>query len=338
MTSDATPVNPAPMITRTIAGALQGSSSSRWRWGSGSRGGRRSSRRRPPRESTWECTSSRSTESASRTAWQLWIFTFGFDGPMTASSHSNTFDLVNGRIESKQSAYEANIEGVHYASCRVVATLHKLWDVSRYPLDSHIFTIEIEDNNLEADKLVYLADVENSGLSTHAEVAGWTLKPGKAVVMTNTDHTNYGDVSLPSGHKSSWSRFVFSIEVTRPGIGIFVKLFAGLFIATAIALQALRIPAEHVDARLGLSVGAMFAAVASEYLVAAGLPESNGVTLAEKLHILSFAFIFIALAESILVYKLAAQGREPAAARVDRLCFQMFALGYVALAVFIAAY
>jgi hypothetical protein len=60
--------------------------------------------------------------------------------------------------------------------------------------------------------------------------------------------------------------------------------------------------------------------------------------MAEQLHILSFAFIFIALAESILVYKFATQGRETVAARVDWLCFRAFALGYVALAVFIAAF
>jgi hypothetical protein len=81
----------------------------------------------------------------------------------------------------------------------------------------------------------------------------------------------------------------------------------------------------------------MFAAVASEYLLAAGLPESNGVTMAEELHILSFAFIFIALAQSILVYKFATQGKETVAVRVDRICFRAFALGYVALAVFIVA-
>jgi hypothetical protein len=247
-----------------------------------------------------------------------------------------SFDLVNGRIESKQNVYEARTEGAHYASCQVIATLHKLWDVSRYPFDSHKLTIEIEDNNLEADKLVYLPDVENSGLSTHAEVAGWSLKPGRASVITNTDHTNYGDLSLPSGHESSWSRFVFSIEVNRPGVGMFVKLLAGLFIATAIALQALQLPAQCIDARLGLSVGAMFAAVASEYLVAAGLPESNGVTMADMLHVLSFAFIFVALTESILVYKFATDGRETTATQVDRLCYRAFALSYVALAVLVA--
>ena len=49
--------------------------------------------------------------------------------------------------------------------------------------------------------------------------------------------------------------------------------------------------------------------------------------MAEALHILSFAFIFIALVESILAYKLATQGREASAARVDRLCFRVLRAG-----------
>ena len=68
-----------------------------------------------------------------------------------------------------------------------------------------------------------------------------------------------------------------------------------------------------------------------------GPDESIGVTMAEALHVLSFAFIFLALVESVLAYKLATQGKEAAAARVDRLCFRAFAVGYVAIAVFIAA-
>jgi len=243
----------------------------------------------------------------------------------------DTFDLVNGSIESKLNVYQATTQGVHYASCRLRATLHKLWDVSRYPLDSHIVSIEIEDNDLEADKLVFLADTDNSGLSSNAELAGWSLKAGDAAVVTNTDRTNYGDISLPTGHESSWSRFTYSVEVARPGPGIFIKLFTGLFIATAIALQALRIPAALIDARLGLSVGAIFASVASEYLVAAGLPESNGLTLADKLHILSFGFIFLSLAESIVVYKFVVNGKGASAARIDRLCFPFLATTYVVL-------
>jgi len=53
--------------------------------------------------------------------------------------------------------------------------------------------------------------------------------------------------------------------------------------------------------------------------------------------ILSFAFIFIACP---IHFRLQAclQGREAPAGRADRACFRAFALGYVFLAAFIAAY
>ncbi len=244
----------------------------------------------------------------------------------------DTFELINGTIDSKQNVYRAEVAGYHYASCRVLATLHKVWDTARYPLDAHTFTIEIEDNDHEADKLIYVPDADNSGLSAEAGVAGWLLQHGRAEVVTHTDRTNYGDISLPTGHESIWSRFIFSARVTRPGFGIFLKLFTGLFVATAIAIHGLLIPPNQIDARLGLAVGAVFAAVASEYLVASGLPESNELTLADQLHILSFLLIFITLAETVHVFKLALGGNEARAVRLDRVCFWTFLTVYIALA------
>jgi len=154
----------------------------------------------------------------------------------------DSFELINGTIDSKQNVYEADVQGYHYATCRVLATLHKVWNVARYPIDAHTVTIEIEDAEREAHKLVYVPDLENSGLSPTAGASGWVLKGGKAAVVTNTDHTNYGDISLPTGHASNWSRFVFSARIARPAFGIFIKLFTGLFVAAAIALHAIRIP------------------------------------------------------------------------------------------------
>jgi len=153
--------------------------------------------------------------------------------------------------------------------------------------------------------------------------------------VTHTDRTNYGDISLPTGHESSWSRFIFSARIARPGFGIFIKLFTGLFVATAIALHGIKIPPVQLDARLGLSVGAIFAAVASEYLVASGLPESNELTLADRLHILSFLLIFVTLAESVFVYKLALRQKEDLAVRIDGLCFWGFLFAYCAVATMI---
>lgn len=240
----------------------------------------------------------------------------------------DSFELINGTVESKQNLFSTEGNGYHYAACRVIATIHKVWDVARYPLDAHIVTIELEDSEREADKLIYLPDVENSGLSPDAGAAGWVLRNGNAEVVTHTDRTNYGDLSLPTNHESAWSRFVFYAQLSRPGFGIFIKLFTGLFVATAIALHGILIPPNQLDARLALTVGAMFAAVASEYLVASGLPESNGMTLADKLHVLSFFLIFISLVESVKVYKMVLRGEEARAVRTDRVCFWAFLIGY----------
>jgi len=48
-----------------------------------------------------------------------------------------------------------------------------------------------------------------------------------AGVVPHEYNTNYGDVSLPTGHSSVYSRFVYSVGITRPGYGMFLKLFTG---------------------------------------------------------------------------------------------------------------
>ncbi|HEX3870730.1 MAG TPA: hypothetical protein VHV77_09855 [Pirellulales bacterium] len=232
-----------------------------------------------------------------------------------------TFDIVNGKIDTKEDVVEQTMGDVHYACCRVMATIHKLWDVSDFPLDEHMVDIQIEDGEFEDFKQQYIADDENCGLNPEAEIAGWALTPEDATVVSHAYNTNYGDVSLPTGHASNYSRFIYSIKIARPGYGMFIKLFAGLFIAAAISFHALLIQPSELDARFGLAVGAMFAAVASEYIVVSSLPESNYLTLADKLHITTFAFVFISLAVSVLSAKVSNHGHERLCWWIDRAAF-----------------
>ena len=176
--------------------------------------------------------------------------------------------------------------------------------------DNHEITIEIEDADLEEEKLKYLPDSENCNISPDARVPGWDFSAGEAAVTNHGSNTNYGDIDLPSGHESNWSRYIYTVHMTRTGYGYFGKLFTGLFIAVGISLVGLLTSPEQMDSKFALSVGAMFAAVASEYLVTASLPDSNVLTMADKLHILSFLFIFLTLAQATLAHKVFASGRE----------------------------
>jgi hypothetical protein len=146
-----------------------------------------------------------------------------------------------------------------------------------------------------------------------------------ATVEEHQYHTNYGDTSLPTGSTSIYSRFVYSIPLVRPNWGYFLKLFFGLFVATAIAFLALFIRPIDLDPRFGLGVGGIFAAVASEYVVTSSLSDTSVLTLADVLHILAFVFIFLTLAESTLSLKLY-NGDEAGRRRSKRLDRGSFAL------------
>ncbi|MGE0608374.1 MAG: hypothetical protein AB7O62_14860, partial [Pirellulales bacterium] len=209
-----------------------------------------------------------------------------------------SFEVVNGRIDSKDKAYETMLGDENYAVCRVVTTITEFWDVSRFPLNNHELLIQIEDGENEAFKLRFVADTENCGFNPQVQTPGWELGQAAASVSEQQYKTNYGDTSLPTGNASTYSRFVYGIPLERRGYGYFLKLFFGLFVATAISFLAFFIRPTEVDPRFGLGVGAIFAAVASEYVVTASLPDTNIMTMADQLHLLAFVFIFLSICES----------------------------------------
>jgi hypothetical protein len=218
------------------------------------------------------------------------------------------------------------------------------WNITRFPLDNHTIRIAIEDSDLEDFKLAYVADADNCAVSPELQVPGWKVGTPTATVEQHRYHTNYGDTSLPTGDASSYSRFVYSIPLARPNWGYFVKLFFGLFVATAIAFLALFIRPVDLDPRFGLGVGAIFASVGSEYIVTSSLPDTSVLTLADMLHILAFVFIFLTLAESTLSLRLYngasyhhaerdgyGQAARQRSRRLDRWSFFVLLMAYVVL-------
>jgi hypothetical protein len=129
--------------------------------------------------------------------------------------------------------------------------------------------------------------------------------------------------------------------LARPNWGYFVKLFFGLFVATAIAFLELFIRPVDLDPRFGLGVGAIFASVGSEYIVTSSLPDTSVLTLADVLHILAFVFIFLTLAESTLSLHVYNGGDETAkqrSRRLDRWSFFVLLVAYVGLSAAAAAW
>jgi hypothetical protein len=238
-----------------------------------------------------------------------------------------SFELCNGKIDSREQIVRSSVGDEHYATCRTIATFTQFWDLSAFPLDDHTLELAIEDQ-LEDHKLRYIADSDNSALNPNANVPGWSLGIPLVAVLKNEYCTNYGDTSLPTGHASSFSRFVFQIPMKRSGYGYCLKLFVGLVVATLLAFAMFFLKPTD-DSRFSLGVGAVFATVASEYIVAACLPATNVLTLADAMHMLALVTICVAIITSIVCLTLVRLGRRRLSGRIDRCAFGVLAASFV---------
>lgn len=240
-----------------------------------------------------------------------------------------TFDVTNGSISQRQAEVHQELKGSHYSSCRCEAEITQFFDVSRFPFDDHVLRLEIEDTEKEAEFVEYVPDALNSGVAPEVRVPGWTLAKSSAEVNPHRYATNYGNVDLPAGEGSTYSRFALSMPLERRGPSYFLKLFFGLFVAAGIALLALFIKPTDLDPRFGLPVGAIFAAVGSLYVTSQLLPDSNLITLSDKLHILAFVTIFLALVESTWSLHVWTGGDEARSRRIDKIAFRALAAFYL---------
>ncbi len=247
----------------------------------------------------------------------------------------DSFELANGRITAKSGLSKKVFGKENYASIRVLATITKFWDMRRYPLDDHTLAIEIEDSDTDTRVALYEADSENAKISPDLRVPGWEVVGTRSRATTYTYATNYGDVSLGKGHASTYARYRFEISVERPGIGRFLKVFFGLFLSAMISWCAFWVRPKESSPRVSLGVGAAFAAAAVTLTINNSLPDTNALTMADKLMMLTLGVIVASVVETILALTLAARGKEALQQKLDRICAFGFPIFYVVMLVII---
>lgn len=247
----------------------------------------------------------------------------------------DSFELMNGRIASKSGLVRKKIGTHHYAVVRCVANVTKVWDLRRYPLDSHVLTLEVEDSAFDERGLRYVEDTENAGISDALEIPGWAIGTRSGAVVRKVYRTNYGDRSMPSKGESAYSRYVFALDIARPGYGRFVKVLFGLFFAVIVSWGSFFVRPKDTSPRVSLGVGSAFAAAAFTVTINNALPDTNALTMADKLVILALGSIVSTIAVSITSIRLFELGREDIQQRLDRTAAVVIPSLYLALLVWI---
>ena len=244
-----------------------------------------------------------------------------------------TFSLIDAREETKTEPVVAHLpDGSNYAYVRDVAKLTRFWDLRQYPLDHHDFDINIEEDEREDSLLRYIADEDNSGADQNRiAMPGWKLLRTYPLIGSGVYRSNFGDTSLPQNQETRYARLTLRMTFAREGELVFLKLLFGVWVGAGISFVAFFIPPKRIDPRFGVGVGAIFAAIASEYIVTQSLPDTNTVSLADKLHVVAFAFIFASIVESTCSLYLVENSHEQQSNRMDRLSRWIFPSSFAVL-------
>lgn len=243
-------------------------------------------------------------------------------------------EVINATEYNKSGETTENRGEELYQTVRINSTIKAEWDVTHFPFDRQVVEIMIEDYDKDNSKLIMIADTLGSKIDKNVHVDGWQIKGFEVKVYDHIYETNYGDPDIPMDEFSAYSRAVISFTIEREGKGLFFKLFIGLFISVLISLLTFFINPLDLDPRFGLSVGAIFAAIASQYVISSTLPQNDRLTLVDILHDISFIYIFICILISTISLNYMKADKVKQSQNLDKYSLYIFASTYFILVLY----
>ena len=210
-------------------------------------------------------------------------------------------------------------DGSLYAIIRYQGKFSTNFALESYPFDKQFLTVVMEDSVSGAGKQVYVPDgTPGVSLDPQITLPGFRVGKPTMAVETNTYPTNFGDLSEPSA--DSYSRLTLSVPVTRPVVAMSVKTFVPIALIVVCAALVFFVRPRYVEGRIGLGITALLTLVALQLTSGAALPDVDYLMMLDKIYLLAYLFIILALARVVAT---SWRGADPEAergiARRDRI-------------------
>jgi hypothetical protein len=236
----------------------------------------------------------------------------------TVETSFATTDTTNGEI---------------YILMKLQCVMKDSWVITNFPFDKQTLRLSIENSQYDSKSLVFKADTSGNQYDPRFALHGWEIDSFHMVVNKKSYETTFGDPDLTVPH-TEYSAFRIRLNIKRDAMGLFWKLFIGMYVAFFIAYTCFYIHADSIDSRFSLSVGALFAVIGNKYIVDASLPESVTFTLVDMLHGITLLFILFIIAANAWSLQLVKQNKLKKANRYDFLTAQVLLLLYVGLNIY----
>lgn len=236
----------------------------------------------------------------------------------TVTKSYSTLDTSDGRV---------------YILMKLQCVMKDSWKIDRFPFDHQKLHLSIENSQFDSRSLIFSADTLGKHFDPMFTIAGWNIDSFKVSSKTKIYETGFGDATLDKP-RSEYSAFKVDLGLQREAIGLFWKMFLGMYVAFLIAYVCFFIHADSIESRFGLSVGALFAVIGNKYIIDSSLPESTTFTLVDTLHGITLFFIFAVIVSSIYALYLIKKSDKERANKFDRITSKVLLAGYLVLNIY----
>lgn len=253
---------------------------------------------------------------------------FRWSGNLDPGDH---FQIVDGSIDKKESIKNSTNGNQEYALYKVTATITKKFDMFRFPEDNQFLTIDIQDKQLDRQKLVYVPDNESTNFGPDVNVPGYIIEGLKIVEKPFYYNTTMGD---PQTNNTIFSQLRTGIFLTREDLTILFISLIGIFIAVFAGLMSLLI--LSYQGRFSMEGSAMFVGITNMVLIT-NLAPTGTITVAHLITAFGLFIIALCLLESSITLRYNKQGQDKLARKMDLVTLTILAVGFVAVVTAIMA-
>ncbi|MGY4539174.1 hypothetical protein ACVW0P_003602 [Mucilaginibacter sp. UYNi724] len=217
-----------------------------------------------------------------------------------------------------------------YILMKLQCVMKDSWAIDNFPFDKQKLRFSIENSQFDSESLVFAADTLGKAFDPRFVLRGWNIDSLNITTGIKKYETAFGDDSMAKPH-TEYSNFKVRLTVARDAMGLFWKMFLGMYVAFLIAYMCFYIHTDSIDSRFGLSVGALFAVIGNKYIVDSALPESTTFTLVDTLHGLTLLFILSVIIGTSYSLKLIKRDQVEKAKKFDFVAAQVLLVTYVVL-------
>ena len=227
-------------------------------------------------------------------------------------------------------------DGQIYLLMKLQCVMNDSWKITNFPFDSQTLRFAIENSQFDHRSMIFVVDTMGKQYDPRFTISGWSISRLTDSAVVKVYETAFGDKNIRRPH-SEYSRFITKIKIGRQAMGLFWKMFLGMYVAFLTAFVCFYIHIDNADSRFSLSVGSLFAVIGNKYIVEASLPESVTFTLVDMLHGITLICILIVIVCNVISLNLYKKDKTSQAERFNRIAGRLMIAAYLVLNLYFIA-